>query len=195
MRAAILLILVFILAACNGNATPTATVVVPTPTATIVPLPMQPGSTAGQPLPTSPFSQLDVTLQVALPGTIIPASDSTIQPVDSQPFQFDRILFTQTGGITGVNSRIEVFGDGRVLRDGVESRVTGETISSLAAMIDAFDFFRVGGQFMGQAAGADTFTYTITVSVAGSSRMIQSQDGYTPQSLFAIYDSIRALGQ
>lgn len=187
----ILLILVLILAACGGSPTPTATVSVPTATAG---LPTQP-SAAGETLPTSQFNELQVTVAVALPGTPIPASGATIEPVSNQPFQFDRVLFTQTGGLSALNLQIEVFGDGRVVRDGAQTQTSSEVVANIASLIDTFDFFRVSGQFIGAGASADTYTYSLTVDSGGSSRTIISQDGFTPPALFAIYDAVRALGQ
>ncbi len=191
MRTAILLIVVLILAACGGSPTPTPT---SAPTATTVGLPTQP-SAAGDILPTSQFNDLQVTLAVAQPGTPIAASGSTIEPVNNQPFQFNRVLFTQTGGLAAVNLQIELFSDGRLVRDGAQTQTTPEVVASIASLIDTFDFFRVSGQFIGTGASADTFTYSLTVETAGSSRTIMSQDGYTPPALFAIYDAMRALGQ
>lgn len=193
MIRAILLIMVLLLAACGGSPAPTATPPAPTATHTTVPLPTQPIQ-AGDVLPTSAFESAQVTIVAAQPGTVIPASDATIQPVNSQPFRFDSVVFTQTGGVTGTNLEIIVYGDGRFTRNGVEGRTSAETIANIAALITAFDFFRVEGQFMSPRASADTFTYTLTVNYAGQSRSIRSQDGATPDGLFVIYDVVRALG-
>lgn len=189
--ATILLILVLILAACGGSPTPTPTLSVPTATPG---LPTQPAG-AGEMLPTSQFNELQVTVAVAQPGTPIPAAGSTIEPVSSQPFQFDRVLFTQTGGLAALNLQIEVFSDGRVVRDGAQSQTSSDVVANIASLIDTFDFFRVSGQFMGTGAAADAYTYSLTVESGGSSRTIMSQDGFTPPALFAIYDALRALGQ
>lgn len=189
-RLAFLLIVALIVAACGGSPTPTAT---PTPAPTETPIPDTAG---GEPIPTRGFEALQVTIPVAQPGTpISPSLAGTVQPANAAPFRFDRLFFAQTGGIAAMELTIEVFADGRVIRNGVESRTSAETVANLTALLEAFDVFRVAGQFMGLSASADAYTYAITIDAGGSSRTIMSQDGYTPPELFAIYDAVRALGQ
>ncbi len=186
---AMMLILVALLAACGGQPEPTATLV---PASPVPPTDASAGEDAAA---TGGAAEIQQTVAFAQPGTLIPAGIGTIVPPDAPPFSFDRVIFTQTGGLAGVNVQIDVYADGRVIREGVESEVNAEAITNLARMLETINIFNLSGQFMSPGAAADAFTYSLTVVKGGSNRTITSQDGYTPQALFDIYDAIRALGQ
>ncbi|MBE2267329.1 MAG: hypothetical protein IAE80_03795 [Anaerolinea sp.] len=189
MKRLMIVMLVMLLAACGGQPEPTATPVPPTP------IPATDASAGGGIQATSALSEIQQTVAFAEPGTLIPAGVGTMQAPDAPPFAFDRVLFTQTGGLAGVNIQIDVYADGRVIRNGTESRASEDAITNLNRLLEAINIFNLSGQFMSPGAAADAFTYSLTVVKGGSNRTIMSQDGYTPQELFEIYDAIRAFGQ
>lgn len=107
---------------------------------------------------------------------------------------FDLVRLDQTGGITGASLTVEVYNDGRVVRDGVESRITPEEVQAIDAIINEIGFFGISGQFRVPGNQADIYYYKIYVERAGSGRMIDAQDGYTPDPLLRLINAVGALG-
>ncbi len=184
MRFALALTLIILLAACGGSPAPTATPEPPTP---------EPATTA-ETGAANPFGDLSAT-PAALPGTFIPASGATIESPNAEPFRFDSLVFTQTGGLSGVDVRVELRGDGTLIRNGATTSISAEEVQRVTDMLAAIDFYRFQGIFVGSGASPDAYRYTLTVDGPLGSRTVMAEDGLTPMELLFIFDSIRALGE
>ncbi|MCK6580419.1 MAG: hypothetical protein L6Q98_20180 [Anaerolineae bacterium] len=184
-----LISLVLLLAACAGEPTPTATPESPTAEPTQTPI------LQGQATPLLPTGIAETLVQ-ALPGTLVNAS--TVETPGATPraaYTLRLVSYYQQGGITGTPLSIVLYGDGRLIRDGVESRVGAEAIEPIAAMLTAMDFLTIEGIFTSAGRAADLFQYTVTVETQYGSKTLSTQDGMTPDPLLALYAALRALGQ
>lgn len=183
MRFALTLTILVLLAACGGS---------PAPTATPEPQPTTPETAETSAV--NPFGDMPVT-PAALPGTLIPASGATVESSNAEPFRFDNLVFTQTGGLSGVDVRVELRSDGTLIRNGETTTVSAEEVRRITDMLDAIKFFQFEGIFVGSGAAADAYRYTLTVNGPQGSRTVTAEDGLTPMELLFIFDSIRALGE
>lgn len=184
-----LTLLMLALAACQPAPTVTETPVIDSapPPATTAPT-SEPGIelTAES---TQPLLVDDITMPP--PGTLVTAA-VTEDPRAGIPF--DSIIFEQSGGITATTVVVEVYSDGRVVRDGVESTISAEQVAALDSLIKSMNFFDLQGQFAMPGQNEDIYYYKITVEQAGSSRTINAQDGYTPDPLMDLFNTISVLG-
>jgi hypothetical protein len=187
----LMLLMVFALTACGGNEAvvpPTmATLevtqeVVATPAADVTAEAVPDGEQTPDPLQGV----------VIMPGTLV--APATEDPGASQPFT--SVFFIQTGGISNSELTIEVYGDGRVVRNGQSLTVPPEKIQEINAAIQAIGFFGLQGSFTAAGGGSpDTYRYSLSVERAdGSSRTINAQDGYTPPELLNIFVLLSDLG-
>ncbi len=175
------IVCVLVLAACGGTPQPTATPVPPT----AVPPTVAPANVS--------VATMAATLGLPQPGTAIIPDQPTPNAPTPEPISFTDITFTQTGGIANLALKIDLHGDGTLIRDGKTSAVTPSDIKAINTLLDQIQFFALQGIFVGPGATSDTYTYSVTVTTADRSRTIQSQDGLTPPQLNQLYDAIRKL--
>lgn len=163
-----------------------------------------PPTTAPNPPATDAASTAEVTVDVQAVATQI-AVDITMPPpgtpvtaaVTQDPLagaSFDSIIFEQTGGITQTTLTVEVYGDGRVVRDGVTSTISAEQLNAINQALQAANIFGLQGQFVMPGVNEDAYYFTITVDIAGAGRTIRAQDGYTPDELMDLFNTISVLG-
>lgn len=154
------------------------------------------GATAQPPTaePTLPVPERRIVTDVPLPipGTLV-AAPATEDPEAGTVFT--RILYEQSGGLTGQTLTIEVRGDGSVTRNGAASAITPAQVEQLNDILNQLNFFGLQGAFTAPGTGADIITYQVTVERAGSERTIVAQDGFIPPALGAFFTVLSALGQ
>lgn len=172
------LVIISLLAACNGAAAPTAT---PQPTAV-------------------PDTATPEPVQQATPLAVdnLPPVGELITSATEDPeagLVFDSIIFTQTGGASSIELTIELRSDGTLIRNGETSTVSQEDVLAIDAMLDEINYFGIQGVFAAAAPNPDVYSYTITVERAGASLMINAQDTYTPVELKELFSAIANLGQ
>lgn len=191
-----LLLAVLVLAACNGTPAPTATPVPPT-TAPTEAAPVETAGSSGQSI--LPTDAEVATSEILPPGTVTfrEDGDTSENPEASNPanFSFTMLEYYQQGGINGITLRIVLYSDGRLVRDGVESQVSPEEVAQIASMLGEMNFMRMDGTFSLSGLSPDQFSYSLSVDTSFGSRTINSTDGATPDTLYAVYDAIKALGQ
>lgn len=185
MRFVLALTLTILLAACGGS---------PAPTSTPESQPTPETATTAEVSEVNPFGNLPAT-PAALPGTLVPASGATIESPNAEPFRFDNLVFTQTGGLSGVDVRVELRSDGTLIRNGETTTVSAEEVQRITDMLAAINFYRFEGIFVGSGAAPDAYRYTLTVNGPLGSRTVTAEDGLTPMELLFIFDSIRSLGE
>lgn len=107
---------------------------------------------------------------------------------------FDYLVFIQEGGPTDLYLQIEVYSDGRVIRDGAETRASAPDIAAIAGMLDAMDFFGMQNTFLsGTGLQEGDYRYRLAVVQGTRERAISAQDGYMPPELIEVLSAIRAL--
>lgn len=188
----LLLCLMFVLAACDSltvdEATP-ADNTAPTTEANTVDISADATPEISAASTEDPLVAANIALP--LPGTVQAPATEEVFVMEGH---FDSIIFEQSGGPNNMNLVIEVYGDGRVVRDGVASTISEGQITELDSMLTAMNFFGLQGQFTVPGADADIYRYRITVEQQGGSRTINTQDGYTPQELLQLYAVLSAFG-
>jgi hypothetical protein len=133
--------------------------------------------------------------QLPPPGTAFVPATEEANPLDAAS-PFASIYYQESGGPSNSSLEIEIFGDGRVLRDGVESTIPADTIAELNQMIRDMKFFSIQGQFT-QAGGAaaDSYSYLVRVELeTGSSSRIEAHDRLTPPELLRLFSRLRTIG-
>lgn len=188
----LLLLIMLFLAACGGGA--------PNPTATPEPPTAAPTSAAPTQQPLDVFALptgLDEPLEIQVAGTMSVAElqeeDGTI--VTREPYVINVVSYYQQGGITGGTQSIVLYGDGRLIRNGAESRVTADVVAGIATILQEIQFLDIQGVFDLGAEGADRFRYTVTLETPQGSRTLTTVDGMTPTPLLQLYEALKAVGQ
>lgn len=203
-----ILLLALMLAACGGEQAPAATDAppdVPTEQAALSTevQEAQPGLLATPTENTTPRPTLDATQQaeadaagfvptlpIPLPGTLV--ASSTEDP--DAGLVFDKVTLVVTGGASNVNNVIEVFQNGRVVRNGVTTNVSIEEIIALDTMLDEINFFGLQAAFLGPAPDPNSYRYSLTVLRGLSERLVNAQDGFMPVEFQTLLAKIIALG-
>lgn len=145
-----------------------------------------------EPLPTVEGAlNLPADIVIPPPGEIVLAAATEEPDAAAQPFEY--ILYTQDGGPANASIVIEVFGDGRVVRNGESISASAEDIAALDQKVKEIRFFNIQGIFTTAGASEDLYRYTITVESELGSKMIRAQDGYTPQPLLELFSQVVAL--
>jgi hypothetical protein len=208
------------LAACQGGNDPSVPTLAPTntppspqPTAT-EPEGMGPGEGTIRPsdiAPTTPtatdpavaatinaINDAAATSGASVGIPSIEAPNSTISaPVTEDPDAgavFDEIYFSQTGGLAGTSLVVQVYPDGRVLRDGQPYQISADQVSAIDSALDAMDFFGMQGSFTSPGGGRDTYTYELSVSRGDDSRLVVAEDGLIPPELMDVFSMILDAG-
>jgi hypothetical protein len=130
------------------------------------------------------------------PGTVVvPATEEVINPLDAAS-PFFSIYYRETGGPSNSQLEIEIFGDGRVIRNGTASSISAETVTELNQLIRDVKFFSIQGQFT-QPGGAssDAYSYLVRVELeTGSASRIEAHDRLTPPELLRLFSRLRTIG-
>jgi hypothetical protein len=110
------------------------------------------------------------------------AADSGI--ADPATVIFDKVTVIRSGGIDGSDLTIEIFQDGRVLRDGNPSTtLTPQQVMDLDALLDEIRIFSMSGQFAATFPRQDDYIYVINVDQADRSISHRADDTYIPGEL------------
>ncbi len=174
-----------ILAACSGTPQPTATPIPPTDEPTTNPVAV--GDTV--------LATMAATVGAPSAGTlVVPDEQRTPNAPTPVPVVIDDLYFAQAGGIAGITQTIQLFGDGKLIRDGETSTVSADDVQQIASLLDQIHFYELQGTFTGPGSPADAYRYSLTVNSPNGSRTIASVDGMTPPELYLVYDAIRSLG-
>jgi hypothetical protein len=133
--------------------------------------------------------------QLPPPGTAIVPATEEANPLDAVS-PFDNIYYVETGGPTNSTLEIEIYSDGRVIRNGTETRISAAAVEELNLLIRDSRFFSLIGQFT-QPGGASTDSYTYSARVeleTGASRRIEAHDRLTPPELLRLFTRLRMVG-
>jgi hypothetical protein len=154
----------------------------------MTPAPGQPGADGAQPT-------VDIEQVIGMlppPGTIIaPATEEVM----AAQLPFSTIVYEETGGPANASLTVEIFSDGRVLRNGTETRVGPEVIAELDQLLRDIRFFGINGQFTMPGAGSEVYNYAVTVQLEdGSARRLDAQDRVTPPELLRLFSRLRVVG-
>lgn len=116
-------------------------------------------------------------MPVPLPGTLV--ASETEDPLG--PLVFDYLRLDQAGGPDPTQTlTIEIYGDGRILRNGIEATLGQEQVAQVDERLDAINFFGLQNMFVGPPGRGDEYTYTLFVRQQDRQRRINAQDGYIP---------------
>lgn len=206
--------LAVLLAACGGappTATPPPTAAAEVPTIEVLESrPTPPGESTPDVGPGAerlPGAELDSEAQAAIatmnalvieplppPGTLVVLPRQADQA--DTVYQFETIVFTQSGGPADVEYRTEIRRDGTVLRDDETLTISPAEVEAVNDLINDFGFFNIQGTFTGPSLGSDAYEYTLRVDlVDGSSRTLFAQDGMMPRAIIDLFLQISAVGE
>jgi hypothetical protein len=107
---------------------------------------------------------------------------------------FDEIYFSQTGGPERTTLVVQVYPDGRVLRDGVQYQISADQVAEIDNALDAMNFFGMQGNFTSPGGGRDTYVYEISVSRGDDSRNVAAEDGLIPPELMTVFSLLLDAG-
>jgi len=171
----LLILSALFLAACNGGGSPADDQ--PTDSGNQNP---PPAATQNIVIVTREPTLEDGQLPVPLPGTLV--ASATEDP--DIGLVFDHIEFTQTRLSDDSTLTIEIFQDGRVVRDGETLTISEDEIFQIDIIIDELNFFGMQGNFLGPSADSGgQYRYRVRVERAGVARAVTAQDGFMPQEL------------
>lgn len=191
MRRLIPLILTGLLLAACGTTPPAATLGpsagTPQAAATVVTTGLTPGA---PPATEGPRQYTTDQPPLPAPGTIVAATEDP-----NAGLVFDSLTMERTGGIAGELLTVQVLSNGSVFRNGAASAISADQVTQIDGLLDQMNFFQMQGVFTAPGAGADLFTYAITVERAGASRTVTAQDGLIPPELQALITALVQLGQ
>ncbi len=128
------------------------------------------------------------------PGTMqVPVTEEP--DPNATPVPFFNVTYTETGGAANVNLLVDIFADGRVIRNGVETTIPPETIAEINRVIDELQFFAIEGQFTMPGTGLEVYNYNVRVELQdGSARSLDAQDRVTPPELLRLFRMLRNIG-
>ncbi len=145
--------------------------------------------------PTAPMAPPvgELATPAATPEVEFDPEDPANEPLEPLTGGFEYIYFQQEGGQQEINIVIEVYADGRVVRDGLELPVPAEAIERLATRIDTIDFFNIIATFLGPPPDENDYRYLLFVRSADQERSIRAQDGFTPPEIVQLFSAIRSI--
>ncbi len=129
-------------------------------------------------------------LPVPLPGTLVASETEEAEPIPD----FQQITLLQQGGPADINVRVDIFSDGRVIRDGQTGSVAPGTIAELNQIIRDLNFFGLQGTFLGPTVPEEAYRYRITVISGQTERAINMQDGFMPEEVMRFLGRLRTVG-
>ena len=173
MRLFVYLLFAMLLAACGGT----------TPSPTAAPPPATLPAEA-----TDELSVLSMTIEVPIPGTL------TYGQSGISTFEFDKVTFARTGGITGDTLTVEVQSDGTLVRNGESNSISEAVVTDINSRLNTINFYGIRGVYTGPAS-PDAYLYFLTVDSAMGSRTLSAQDGMTPRELLDLFSFFADLGE
>ncbi|NWF69631.1 MAG: hypothetical protein HXY40_11150 [Chloroflexi bacterium] len=174
----------------EGTVRPTDVVVLEvTPSATIDPAQQATNDAINAAAATSGANVGAATIVPPQPGVLatVPATEDP-----EAALVFDSLNFVVTGG--GTTTIIDIFSDGRVLRDGVEYRITPEEVTAIDDMLDAVNFFNLQGTFVSAGGQPGAYQYSLSVERAGSVVTLNAEDGLVPRELQELFSLLLQAG-
>lgn len=158
--------------------------------ATLPPIPTSTIAATTTPNPDIPEAEATVDLTAALAGTAVITED----PLGGQPF--DSLLFYQTGGASNETLTIELFSDGRLVRNGSESRVDSGVIEGVNVALNTVGFYTLQDIYSPPVGRTDAFRYTLLVRRGELEYQISANDGGLTANpdLAALFVTVRNLG-
>lgn len=158
--------------------------------ATLPPIPTSTTVATTTPNPDIPEAEVTVDLTAALAGTAVITED----PLAGQPF--DSLLFYQTGGASNETLTIELFNDGRLVRNGSETRVDAEVIAAVNTALNTVGFYTLQDIYSPPVGRTDAFSYTLLVRRGELEYQISANDGglTANPALAALFVTVRNLG-
>lgn len=178
------------------NSTPTGQQATPVPNQADVTTPdtNQPGDDQTESA-TAAANAVEQAIDVLPPaGTMVAPATQEVDP-NAAPIPFRSITYEQSGGPANTSLRVEIFGDGRVLRDGVEISVGADVIAGVEQQLIELDFFAIQGQFTAPGTGSDVYEYIVRVEREdGAAKRLKAQDGLTPPELLRLFSALRNIG-
>jgi hypothetical protein len=127
------------------------------------------------------------------PGTAI--APATEEAAAQAGVPFFNITYQETGGPANTELLIDIFADGRVVRNGAEMTISPEVVAELNQMLQDVQFFGLQGQFTMFGAPSDVYTYFVRVELQdGAARSLEAQDRVTPPELLRLFSRLRSIG-
>ena len=174
------------LAACGGAPTGTAQPAATIPTAGSAAQPTAAPEPTGAPQPTAE-------------PTIEPAHARPTQAAEPRPTSVGSaalVIYHKSGGIMGLDETLTVRDDGTLVfhgRGGVSKtiQVPAKQLDKLRALISSPDFGKLQAQY--QAAGADLFTYDITVPGSTPAHVVTMDGVNNPAVLEQLIEQLNML--
>lgn len=129
------------------------------------------------------------------PGTLELVPETEEPDPNATPIPIYSITYEERGGPANTSLLVEIFGDGRVLRDGAEVAVGADVIQEAAQAIHDLGFFNIEGVFTRAGASPDIYTYMVRVELEdGAAKRIEAQDGIAPPELLRLFRQLRSIG-
>jgi hypothetical protein len=129
------------------------------------------------------------------PGTIERAPQTEEPDPGATPVPFYSITYEETGGPARSSLSIEIFRDGRVLRDGQEMTVGMDVILGAEQAIRDLGFFEIEGTFTQLGADPDVYSYMVRVELGdGSAKRLEAHDRVAPPELLRLFSQLRTIG-
>lgn len=185
-----------LLAACSPEA-PAPTLAPPAPDAAPDSTPAaeaEDGGTAPDGDSTPP-PVIDLGMTLPLVGTMVTAVPTEELNPDGEDRSLALIIYEQRGGPVDERITVEVHRDGRLIRNGAETRLDPATFAQLAESVETLNLFGIQGQFIVPGAPSDIYRYRVTLERAdGAGISIDAMDGHTPPDLLRFFGQLSRLG-
>jgi hypothetical protein len=171
-------VLVLLLAAC----TPAPATSTPLPDAAAT---VPPAATEGLLIVTRAPLTPDEPGALAVPGAGTLVASETEDP--NADILFTQIQLVRTrGGDAPERSEIVLNGDGSFTFNGQAGRITPERVQAIQTAINTVNFFGMQATLLNPAATVEEYTYSLTITRAGITRAIASNDGFMPNEYVAL---------
>jgi hypothetical protein len=181
----------------NNDTTVEATTVEGTPDPTIEAFEEMVDEVLSPPAPNlspTPLIPDEGELAIPLPGQLV-ASETEEPEAISGPFTY--LSLEQTGGPSDVDLMIELYDDGRVLRNGEAiGTVSQEAVANIDQIIRDVNFFGMQGALIGPPGTGEEYRYRLYVERGDEiARTVQAQDGFMPTEVVRLLSSIRGAAE
>lgn len=131
-------------------------------------------------------------------GLPVPGRGTLVASETQDPFAdvpFDRIYVTRYGGGDNIPAvELEIFADGRYVRDGVSGLLMPEQVEGLNDLINEINFYGIQGTMLGPSAEDIAYRYSVTVDKGAMTRTINSQDQFMPQEYIVFLAQLLEIG-
>jgi len=194
------LIVVFLLAACSAGESPAAAPTGPTREAKAV---------ETSPAVTTPA--VDATVLAATPTQVPAAAQESVGESPLVPDRFPAsseavaeepvIKFNRSGGFAGLDQTFLIYADGRIVgANGEERQASPEQVAAVLQQIEAASFFELDASYLPRDTCCDRFSYEITVHTPPQTKSVVTMDGVENQpdgltmTLAAITELLSSVG-